>query len=82
MTNTYHRDRALLHFNKLDTFVAWATTKGFRVVPVNGLYETLRLRKDNAPPLIYYHRDTATEHVTCFGEGLALVKQWIRERRN
>ena len=49
-------DRATLHLSKLDDFAAFAGTRGYEREPTKGAYEVLRLRKGDAPPLLYYRR--------------------------
>jgi hypothetical protein len=83
------RTRALLHFDKLDDFAAWAATKGWVREPTKGAYEVLRLRKENPKkkrhrkPVIFYKRPRS-DHATIGWDqqvGVDLVKQWLWERR-
>ena len=75
-----NRSRNLLALTKLVDFAAWAVCQGYRVEPTKGTYEVLRLRKKSESPVLYFRRDKG-EHATSYGEGTALVQQWINSRK-
>ena len=76
-----NRARNLLALSKLEEFAKWAVSQGYRREPTKGTYEVLRLRKKGESPVLYFKRDKG-EHATSYGEGTALVKQWINTRKH
>jgi hypothetical protein len=81
-----NRSRSLLALTKLVDFAAWAVCQGYRVEPTKGTYEVLRLRKKGEAPLLYFRRDKGSfggepQHATSYGEGTALVQQWLNSRK-
>lgn len=78
------RSRNLLHSSKVSSFVNWAATVGWRELPhYPDKYEVLRLKRadGNGRTLVFFKR-IRTDHVTAFGEGHDLVRQWFDERRD
>ena len=78
--STGNRARNLLALTKLVDFAAWAVCQGYKVEPVKGAYEVLRLRKKGESPILFFRRDGA-QHATSYGEGTALVQLWINTRK-
>src|ERR1700685_3143254 len=66
-----NRTRNLLALTKLVDFAAWAQCQGYKVEPVKGTHEVLRLRKKGLSPVLYFKRDGA-QHATSYGDGTAL----------
>ena len=72
--------RNLLHVSKLDVFAAWAATQGYVREDPKGDYEVLRLRRAGKPPVLFYRKLDAVEHVTAQDDGETLVHRWLRQR--
>jgi hypothetical protein len=75
-----NRTRNLLALSKLGEFSKWAVSQGYLREPMKGTYEVLRLRKKNESPVLYFKRNSG-EHATSYGNGTALVQQWINSRK-
>lgn len=75
-----NRSRNLLALSKLEDFSKWADSKGYRREPTKGTYEVLRLREKGMSPVLFFKRDKG-EHATSYGDGTALVQQWINSRK-
>jgi len=73
-------DRSLLHLSQLHDFVAFARGLGYVEEPTKGLYEVLRLRHRTLPVLIY-HRRTGADHASAEGDGLRLVRAFLRSKK-
>lgn len=78
-------DRATLHKNALNDFIAWAKTKGYIEHPLTRHpYEVARLEyytpQGNNPHLVFYKRER-TDHITCEGNGRTLMLRYMRERK-
>ena len=75
--------RNLLHTNKLEQFLEWATRNGYRRELTKGDYEVARLRRidpsGDPPPIIIYRRERA-QHLTVFHDGTRLVDEWLTDR--
>lgn len=75
-----NRSRNLLSLTKVESFAQWAVTQGYKVEPTKGSYEILRLRKKGKSPILFFKRNSG-EHATSYGDGTALVQQWINTRK-
>jgi hypothetical protein len=72
------RNRALLHFNKIDDFANYACHKwGYKKIPTKGIYEVLRL-KGKLGIIIIYKKNDAKQHATVHGAALHLVKNYLK----
>ena len=77
------RSRCTLHINKLADFTAWLEGKGWKKVETKDHYEALRMThksKYGLKTLLVHRKDSATEHLTTWGESEQLVQKWLRER--
>lgn len=79
-------DRGLLHMNDVEPFAAWAQGKGWTRPPTKGLYEVLRLTRQERGGLrrithVFFVRDRATQHVTVPESAKRLVRGYIEDKR-
>lgn len=73
-------DRATLHLSKLGAFAAWMAMRGWAREDTKGVYEVLRLRRENGPTLVFYSR--SPEHATIpMGDAGKWVSRWLRARK-
>lgn len=72
--------RNLLHYNKLETFKHWLEIRGVPTRPGNGEYEVLQVWQD--PHWIPIFRRTKGDHLTVQGRMVALVEQFLQDKRN
>lgn len=81
MSGCINRRRNLLHRSKLDEFVEWAVSNGYRREQTAASpFEVARLTKDGSSrPIIIYQR-LSGDHLTTFAAGTELVNRWIKER--
>jgi len=70
-------ERCLLHFNKLDLFKEFLTTKGYEIQDTKGIYEVLRAKK-NKNTIIVFKKDEAKEHFSTQSKDYYLVKDFIK----
>lgn len=86
MAKQYRTRRNLLHRTKLDAFVAWAQTHGYILHPrpAKAIWEVARLEEytpsGNNPHIVFYTR-LHGDHLTCDGEGVELVKRFLKETK-
>ena len=79
------RSRSMLHFNKLDDFREGLKTQGWLWQEPKSIYEALRMTrkgKDSNKTLIVHQKDSATVHLTTWGESQVWLLKWLKERRN
>lgn len=75
------RSRNLLHQSKLQDFIAYCESLGWKCEP-NRDNEVLRMRhKDNRHPLIVYQQIGAEQHFTTWGTSESLARQFVRSRK-
>ena len=78
-----NRRRDLLHKNQLSAFREWLIADGWTIEPTKGFYEVLRIRKPNhAAPVLFYLKHEPTEHITTFGLGTSLARQFVNARHS
>ena len=78
------RSRSMLHMNKLDDFREWLKTQGWLWQEPKSVYEALRMvrkGKYGNKTLIVHRKDSATEHLTTWGESQVWLSKWLKERR-
>jgi hypothetical protein len=74
------RTRSDLHITKLKEFEEFCKTEGWETKEVKSLYEVLRMRKDNQW-LIVHRKDSATEHLTVWGNSAEMLRHWFKKRK-
>lgn len=76
LNRRYYEDRSLLHYTKLNEFLTWVLTEEYEILTVKGKYEVFRLKKSNE--LIIGYKRNKTDHITVYGQGLTLVRKFLR----
>lgn len=76
------RSRSTLHKNKLEDFREYLKFRGFVLEPTKGDFEVIRARHPlGKEPLIIHGRTAGGDHLTAWGVGLTLTKQYLRDKR-
>lgn len=81
------KDRSTLAVSQLEKFKAFLLSKGYEIEENKGSYEVLRARKSGKKyPVIVYKRlatnhGTELKHLTVLARDMALVREFIREKR-
>ena len=75
------RTRDLLHKSKLQDFIQYAESKGYKEEPTKGEYEVLRLRGSKGMA-IFHERLDRGDHFTTHGLATELVEQYIRDKKH
>lgn len=76
------RSRCTLHKNKTDDFREYLRWRGWVEEPPKGDFEIIRARHPlGKEPLIIHYRTSGGDHLTAWGIGLTLVKQYLRDKR-
>jgi hypothetical protein len=83
MRNYSRRD--LLHLRDVPEFKHWLLGLGYVEMPLSNAYEIMRVRKPlsgrKSRHVIIYQKGEAKEHATIHGDDVALVKQFLRDRK-
>lgn len=79
-------NRQLLALSKIEEFAAWACTQGFQREPTKGVFEVLRLRASDQPPILFFTRYRSLsgkepQHATAQEEGVKLVRRWLYSKK-
>jgi len=78
------RSRSTLHMNKLHDFTEWLKAQGWLWQEPKSIYEALRMTrkgKYSNKTLIVHKKDTATVHLTTWGESQVWLLKWLKERK-
>jgi len=71
-------DTATFKDAELDDFLDFATRMGYTSLPVRRDFEVLRLKRGNAPTMVYCRRQRDPETVWAErGEATKLVRYWL-----
>lgn len=71
------RNRHLLHHTKVNDFLEFVKSRGYKVHETKGSYEAFRIKKNGK--FVIGHKRDRSDHITIHGEGLFLISEFLKD---